>query len=536
MLRLTLLSVSIVLLLRHAAASKFEAFSNEAEYDVGDSYFKIFAENEDKGNTALELQRTPDVLVSGDGNSAGVMVNLSESGLSYVKDVLLEQILEEVTPLVLPDMKTRINSPIGRLDVEVSHNELSWANVSRSDVVLGKKGITVFVGHIHAGVRLHWKYKYTATYVPFPVNDGGWADVEVNGMQVNMTSVLAARNGTLRMTVVGCETHIDDLHIKLQGGASWFYQPFVNVFDAEIRAAIGTTISKRIVAIAEKLDNTLQALPRHLPIDDVSAVDVTIMQDPVIGPTFLSVCMKGEFVSLVKPSNSTCLDYELQSELLHSDSTKMVTVALREDVINSAIAVYYEAGFLEWVGDEALKEAWLNTHFWRWIIPQLYKKYPNMDMALDFSCSAPPTVKLQSDGVTGNAAVELTLLVKTDEEPLPVVCISLTVSMDAMVNVVDNKIAAELALNDLGLELKWSDIGNFPVALLQPTLRTVISRVILPILNKKFDHGFPLPFLPAIDLENVDIRYEEGYIFVCCDIFYKGGIVKPPGPLTEPLK
>lgn len=179
MLRLTLLSVSIVLLLRHAAASKFEAFSNEAEYDVGDSYFKIFAENEDKGNTALELQRTPDVLVSGDGNSAGVMVNLSESGLSYVKDVLLEQILEEVTPLVLPDMKTRINSPIGRLDVEVSHNELSWANVSRSDVVLGKKGITVFVGHIHAGVRLHWKYKYTATYVPFPVNDGGWADVEV---------------------------------------------------------------------------------------------------------------------------------------------------------------------------------------------------------------------------------------------------------------------------------------------------------------------------------------------------------------------
>lgn len=88
-----------------------------------------------------------------------------------------------------------------------------------------------------------------------------------------------------------------------------------------------------------------------------------------------------------------------------------------------------QAGFLEWVGDEALKEAWLNTHFWRWIIPQLYKKYPNMDMALDFSCSAPPTVKLQSDGVTGNAAVELTLLVKTDEEPLPVVCISLVSSL-----------------------------------------------------------------------------------------------------------
>lgn len=50
-----------------------------------------------------------------------------------------------------------------------------------------------------------------------------------------------------------------------------------------------------------------------------------------------------------------------------------------------------------------------------------------------------------------------------------------TVSMDAMVNVVDNKIAAELALNDLGLELKWSDIGNFPVALLQVSLVSTCS-------------------------------------------------------------
>lgn len=75
--------------------------------------------------------------------------------------------------------------------------------------------------------------------------------------------------------------------------------------------------------------------------------------------------------------------------------------------------------------DELPQESWLNTHFWRWLIPQLYKKYPNMDMALDFACSTPPTVQLQRDGATANAMAELILLVKTDEKPLPVACISL---------------------------------------------------------------------------------------------------------------
>jgi len=42
--------------------------------------------------------------------------------------------------------------------------------------------------------------------------------------------------------------------------------------------------------------------------------------------------------------------------------------------------------------------------------------------------------------------------------------------MDAIVNVVGNNITAETTLNDLTLELKWSDIGKFPVNLLQVSL------------------------------------------------------------------
>jgi hypothetical protein len=488
------------------------------------------------GFPKLKLKIVEEELVEDETSEvAGIMVTLSNSGLDYVKEVLVNEILAEITPLSLPDIKAHVDSPIGRLSTTISQILLTGANVSYSDVDMGKTGVTVFAGDVQAKLRFHWYYEYSASYVPWPVNDGGWADVEVNGMQAGVTFTLKTVNGTLILTVVECGTYIDDLEIELSGGGSWLYQWFVYAFDAQIRAAIEAAISKQIIISAEKLDNYLQSVPRNLPIDDASAIDVTVVGDPLVNPTFLSVGVEGEFTSLLKPINFTLPDHGLEPGLFCSDSTKMVTIALCDYVINSATAVYYENGFLEWLVDELPQESWLNTHFWRWLIPQLYKKYPNKDMALDFACSEAPTVKLTTDGATVDAVAELTLLVKEDEtNSLPVACISLALSMDAIVNVVGNNITAETTLNDLSLELKWSEIGKFPVNLLQPTLRTVISRVILPILNKKLAHGFPLPVLPAVDLENADIRYEEGAIFICSDVYYKGGIFKPPPLPSSP--
>uniref|UniRef100_A0A7I4EBQ8 Lipid-binding serum glycoprotein C-terminal domain-containing protein n=1 Tax=Physcomitrium patens TaxID=3218 RepID=A0A7I4EBQ8_PHYPA len=480
-LRVFLLSASISLLLLPGFSAKFEPSSNETAYDGRYSKFKIVVEETEAENIVLTGNASPDASVSGDdgdgGNVAGIMVTLSESGLTYAKEMLVNQLLEEITPLMLPDIKTHTDSPLGRVDMEISHIELSGANVSYSDVDLWKTGITVFAGDINARIRLHWYFKFMSMFVPFPLSDRGWADVEVNNMVAGVSFFLQAHNGTVRLTVVECGTGIDDLDIQLQGGASWLYQLFVYAFDEEIRAILEAAITKRIIASIAQLDNNLQLLPRYLPIDDVSAVDVTIVQDPLVSLTFLSVGVRGEFTSLSKPSNFTFPDHGLPPGLFCNDSTKMVTIALCDYVINSAAAVYYEAGYLEWIVDELPQESWLNTHFWRWLIPQLYKKYPNTDMALGFASSAPPTVQLKTDGVTANAVADLTLSVKTEGKSLPVACISLALSMDAIFNVVGNNITAEATLNDLTLEMNWSDIGNFPVNLLQdqalglPTVR-----------------------------------------------------------------
>lgn len=55
--------------------------------------------------------------------------------------------------------------------------------------------------------------------------------------------------------------------------------------------------------------------------------------------------------------------------------------------------------------------------------------------------------------------------------------------MDAIFNVVGNNITAEATLNDLTLEMNWSDIGNFPVNLLQVSLVLTYYRPCLNSLN-----------------------------------------------------
>ncbi len=83
-------------------------------------------------------------------------------------------------------------------------------------------------------------------------------------------------------------------------------------------------------------------LPRSLPIDDTSAIDVALVEDPFLGPNFLTVCANGEFVSLKKPTVPPQPGHSLHPGIICSGLEKMVTIAISDYVINSAAKVYFE--------------------------------------------------------------------------------------------------------------------------------------------------------------------------------------------------
>ena len=80
---------------------------------------------------------------------------------------------------------------------------------------------------------------------------------------------------------------------------------------------------------------------------------------------------------------------------------------------------------MQWIVDKVPDQSLLNTAGWRFIVPQLYKKYPNDDMTLNISLSSPPLVIISEKNIDATINVDLIIDVLEADEVVPVACISL---------------------------------------------------------------------------------------------------------------
>lgn len=93
-----------------------------------------------------------------------------------------------------------------------------------------------------------------------------------------------------------------------------------------------------------------------------------------------------------------------------------------------------QAKFMHWIVDQIPDQSLLNTAGWRFIIPQLYKKYPNHKMNLNISFSSPPLVEISNHKAGANVFVDLTIDVLEEDKVIPVACISLVGSLIYLIN------------------------------------------------------------------------------------------------------
>lgn len=80
---------------------------------------------------------------------------------------------------------------------------------------------------------------------------------------------------------------------------------------------------------------------------------------------------------------------------------------------------------MHWIVDKVPDQSLLNTAGWRFIVPQLYKKYPNHDMNLNISLPSPPVVKILNQKAGAKVFADLTIDVLEGHDIIPVACISL---------------------------------------------------------------------------------------------------------------
>ncbi|XP_021687638.2 putative BPI/LBP family protein At1g04970 isoform X2 [Hevea brasiliensis] len=349
---------------------------------------------------------------------------LSDKGIDFAKDVLIKRAVSSMIPLQLPDIEKHVKIPVlGKVHVVLSNITINSVIVASSSVETGETGIVLVASGATADLTMNWRYSYKSWIVV--ISDSGDASVKVKDMEVGLTVGLKEQDGTLNLSLLDCGCYVKDISIKLDGGASWLYQVVVEAFEGPIGSAVENAISKKIKEGISKLDSRLQSLPKQVSVDHVSAMNVTFTDKPVLSNSSIEIDISGLFMARDKVLIPSYYYKGLRASDSSNCPAKMIGISLHENVFNTAAVVYFNAGYMHWTVDRFPNQSLLNTTTWRFIYPQLYKKYPNDEMNLNISLTSPLVIRIVENDLNATIYLDVTINVLDADEVIPVACVSL---------------------------------------------------------------------------------------------------------------
>lgn len=116
---------------------------------------------------------------------------------------------------------------------------------------------------------------------------------------------------------------------------------FVDMFVEQIESAVEEAITQKLKEATITLDSSLQSLPKEIPIDDISSLNATIVDEPVLSNSSIGLQINGLFAAsdqTWKPKS-----YEQHLETVACDNpSKMIGISIDEAVFLSASDLYFE--------------------------------------------------------------------------------------------------------------------------------------------------------------------------------------------------
>ena len=115
----------------------------------------------------------------------------------------------------------------------------------------------------------------------------------------------------------------------------------VDAFDEKIGSAVENAITKKLKEGILKLDSFLRALPKDVPVDDHTSLNVTFVDNPVLSNSSIGFDINGLFTA----TENFLFPYRLknlQPSVLCPDQSKMLGISMVEAVFNSASVLYYD--------------------------------------------------------------------------------------------------------------------------------------------------------------------------------------------------
>ncbi|XP_011908219.1 PREDICTED: bactericidal permeability-increasing protein isoform X2 [Cercocebus atys] len=329
---------------------------------------------------------------------------------------------------------------------------------------------------------------------------------------------------------VGLKFSISNANIKISGKWKarkhfmWLIRLFRKKIESTLRNKLNSQVCEKVTSsVSSKLQPYFQTLPVMTKIDAVAGINYGLVAPPTTTAETLDVQMKGEFYSQNHHSPPPFAPAVMEFPAAHDH---MVYLGLSDYFFNTAGLVYQEAGVLKMTlrDDMIPKESKfrLTTKFFGTFLPEVAKMFPNMKIQIHVSASAPPHLSVQPTGLTFYPAVDVqtfAVLPNSSLASLFLIGVSTTASME--VGAKSDRLVGKLKVDRLILELKHSNIGPFPVELLQAIMNYVVPTFVLPRVNEKLQKGFPLPTPARVQLYNTVLQPHQNFLLFGADVVHK---------------
>ncbi|CAN8268961.1 unnamed protein product [Cochlearia groenlandica] len=466
-----------------------------------------------KATTILIFFVSVSLTLTQSNNGGHVSILISETGLDFAKNYLINEVISTTIPLKLPEIEKKAEIPlIGKVRMGLTNIQILAIEIKSSSIMTGQDGIFMSVSGTTSDLVMDWSYAYKASF--FKISDHGNASVKVNGIDVKVSVNLVDDNGNLKIASRGSDCKVKSIDIHINGGASWLYQGVVDAFEKKIMSTVEENLSSKIMEKMKKLDTLLQSIPKERKIDENVAVNLTFTGSPLLSDSSIEVGINGLFTP-----NGDSANVSGQRLLSYVRGIKrMVTVSLQEEVFGSATLVYFNAKWMRMVIDESKNGSTRSTLDWKNIFPELYKHYPDVKMMLNMSVTSPPDVSITENGIGAEIQLEISIGVQDSTRVLSVARISSVLNVACSAEVAENNLAGSLELVDFNATMKWSRIGELQANFVKDVTSKILEALFLPNVNTRLKRGFPLPFPHGLAIKNTEIVFVENRIMVCSDI------------------
>lgn len=128
-----------------------------------------------------------------------VSVLISQTGLNFLKDVLVNEAVASSLPLRLSSLEKSVRIPVvGNVYMVLSNITIYEIDVSKSYVKTGDTGVAIIASGTTCNMSVNWYYSYSTWLLPIKVSDKGVASIQVfsyplSGFMLNCAGMMPSR-------------------------------------------------------------------------------------------------------------------------------------------------------------------------------------------------------------------------------------------------------------------------------------------------------------------------------------------------------